>query len=139
MAFTVLDICTGAGGEAIGLEAAGFDLCTAVEIDVAACATLRLNRPKWNVIEDDVRHVDGREFRGVDLLAAGVPCPPFSIAGKQLGAEDERDLFPEIVRLIEQARPRAILLRKRPWPRDNEVRCLPEQSDLQTPRAELRC
>jgi len=110
MAFTVLDICTGAGGEAVGLEAAGFDLRAAVEIDAAACATLRLNRPQWNVIEGDVRHVAGRDFRGIDLLAAGVPCPPFSIAGKQLGAEDERDLFPEILRLIEQVRPRAVLL-----------------------------
>lgn len=110
MVLTVLDICTGAGGEAVGLEAAGFELVAAVEIDAAACATLCLNRPMWNVIEGDVRQVDGREFRGVDLLAAGVPCPPFSIAGKQLGGEDERDLFPEILRLIEQARPRAILL-----------------------------
>ena len=110
MAFTVLDICTGAGGEAIGLEAAGFELAAAVEIDAAACATLRLNRPHWHVIEGDVRQVDGREFRGIDLLAAGVPCPPFSIAGKQLGAEDERDLFPEVLRLIEQSRPRAVLL-----------------------------
>ncbi|MGI8854455.1 MAG: DNA cytosine methyltransferase [Thermomicrobiales bacterium] len=110
MGLTVLDICTGAGGEAVGLEAAGFALTAAVEIDPAACATLRLNRPAWNVIEGDIRQVEGREFRGIDLLAGGVPCPPFSIAGKQLGADDERDLFPEILRLIEQARPRAVLL-----------------------------
>ena len=54
MDLTVLDICTGAGGEAVGLEAAGFELVAAVEIDAVACATLRLNRPIWNVIEGDV-------------------------------------------------------------------------------------
>ena len=50
---------------------------------------------EWKIIEDDVANVDGRAFRHVDLLAGGVPCPPFSIAGKQLGAGDERDLFPQ--------------------------------------------
>jgi DNA (cytosine-5)-methyltransferase 1 len=107
---TALEICAGAGGQALGLEQAGFSHSAAVEIEPAACATLRLNRPGWNVVEGDVADVDGREFRGVDLVAGGVPCPPFSIAGRRLGADDERDLFPEALRIIEEARPRSVLL-----------------------------
>lgn len=112
---TVFEICAGAGGQAIGLEAAGFDCVAAVELDRHACETLRLNRPEWNVIEDDVRKVDATDYRGrVDLFAGGVPCPPFSIAGKQLGSDDERDLFPEALRLASEIRPRAIMLENVP-------------------------
>jgi DNA (cytosine-5)-methyltransferase 1 len=107
---TVVEICAGAGGQALGLELAGFHAVAAVEIDPAACATLRLNRPDLRVIEGDVRSFDGREFSGVDLLAGGVPCPPFSIAGKQLGKNDERDLFPEALRLVKEIQPRAVML-----------------------------
>jgi DNA (cytosine-5)-methyltransferase 1 len=108
---TVFEICAGAGGQAIGLERAGFECVAAVELDKHACETLRLNRPNWTVIEDDVRKVDGTPYRGqVDLLAGGVPCPPFSIAGKQLGGDDERDLFPEALRLASEIKPRAIML-----------------------------
>jgi len=95
----VLEICAGGGGQATGLEAAGFELAAAVEIDREACATLRQNRPHWNVIERSVTEINGKDFRGIDLFAGGVPCPPFSIAGKQLGHRDERDLFPEALRL----------------------------------------
>jgi len=111
---TVLDICTGAGGEALGLELAGFTNAASIENDGVACQTLRLNRPSWRVIESDIRAVNGLDFRGVDLLAGGVPCPPFTIAGKQLGADDERDMFPEALRLIEQAKPIAVLLENVP-------------------------
>ncbi|HYI09509.1 MAG TPA: DNA cytosine methyltransferase [Thermoanaerobaculia bacterium] len=112
---TVFEICAGAGGQAIGLEAAGFDCVAAVELDRHACETLRLNRPEWNVIEDDVRKVDGTPYLDqVDLLAGGVPCPPFSIAGKQLGSDDERDLFPEALRLAAEIKPRAIMLENVP-------------------------
>jgi DNA (cytosine-5)-methyltransferase 1 len=69
-----------------------------------------LNRPKWNVIEGSVTEFSGRKYCGIDLLAGGVPCPPFSIAGKQLGAQDERDLFPEFLRLVKEIKPRAILI-----------------------------
>jgi DNA (cytosine-5)-methyltransferase 1 len=69
-----------------------------------------LNRPEWNVIEGDVSTFDGTAYRDVDLLAGGVPCPPFTRAGRQLGANDERDLFPEALRLAEEIRPRAIML-----------------------------
>lgn len=107
---TVLEICAGAGGQALGLEQAGWRAIAAIEIDPNACATLRLNRPHLRVIETDIRNIDGRDFRGIDLLAGGVPCPPFSIAGKQLGKDDERDLFPEALRLIREVQPRAVML-----------------------------
>jgi DNA (cytosine-5)-methyltransferase 1 len=107
---TVLELCTGGGGQALGLELAGFECVGAVENDAHACNTLRLNRPTWSVRHSDIQAVSGREFRGVDLLAAGVPCPPFSVAGKQLGADDERDLFPEALRIIEEAQPAAVML-----------------------------
>jgi DNA (cytosine-5)-methyltransferase 1 len=110
MTLTVLEICAGAGGQSLGLERAGFSHVGAVEIDRDACATLHLNRPDWDVVEGDVRKVDGRDFLAVDLLAGGVPCPPFSIAGRQLGADDERDLFPEALRLAAESGPRAIML-----------------------------
>lgn len=110
----VLDICSGGGGEALGLEAAGFVNVGAIDNDKAACQTLRVNRPDWNVIEDDLVRVSGERFRGVELLAGGVPCPPFSIAGKQLGVDDERDLFPAALRLVEETRPAAVLLENVP-------------------------
>jgi DNA (cytosine-5)-methyltransferase 1 len=110
MSLTSLEICSGAGGQALGLEIAGFEHQALVEIDAKACATLRLNRPTWNVIEADLANFDARPFKGIDLLAGGVPCPPFSMAGKQLGAQDERDMFPTAVRLADEARPKAIML-----------------------------
>ncbi|WP_319650307.1 DNA (cytosine-5-)-methyltransferase [Corynebacterium sp. 21KM1197] len=81
-----------------------------MEIDDWAVETLRKNRPDWNVIHQDVHDFDGQPYQGVDLFAGGVPCPPFSIAGKQLGADDERDLFPRAIELIEEIQPRAVLL-----------------------------
>ncbi len=110
MPITVLELCAGAGGQALGLERAGFALRAAVEINPAACATLKANRPRWQVIEDDLHNFDGRSYKGVHLVAGGVPCPPFSIAGKQLGAKDERDLFPEALRVVEECSPAAVLL-----------------------------
>ena len=110
MSLTSLEICSGAGGQAIGLEMAGFDHSALVEIEPAACATLRLNRPLWTVIEGDLCQFDGRPYKGIDLLAGGVPCPPFSKAGKQLGAEDDRDLFPQAIRLVDECRPKAVML-----------------------------
>lgn len=105
-----VEICAGAGGQALGLEQAGFAHQCLVEIDSSACETLRLNRPSWNVVEEDLRRFRGSDFRGVDLLAGGVPCPPFSKAGRQLGNNDERDLFPEALRIVEECQPRAVML-----------------------------
>lgn len=109
-----IEICAGAGGQALGLEEAGFEHEGAVEIDAAACETLRSNRPAWRVLHQDVRDLSGSSFKGIDLFAGGVPCPPFSIAGRQLGEDDERDLFPTALRLVEQAKPRAVLLENVP-------------------------
>jgi DNA (cytosine-5)-methyltransferase 1 len=81
-----------------------------VEIDPHACQTLRHNRPSWHVNETDLRNFSAKEYRGVDLVAGGVPCPPFSKAGKQLGAGDERDLFPEALRIVEECQPKAVML-----------------------------
>jgi len=105
-----IEMCAGGGGQAIGLEQAGFNCAAALEIDKHACSTLRLNRPEWNVLEHDMAEFDGKPYEGVDLFAAGVPCPPFSVAGKQLGKDDERDLFPEAVRIIREARPKTFML-----------------------------
>ncbi len=105
-----IEIAAGAGGQALGLEQAGFKHLALVEIDKHAVCTLRQNRPWWNVIHGDVREFDGRPYRGADLLAGGVPCPPFSVAGKQLGEKDERDLFPEVLRLTSEIEPRAIMV-----------------------------
>ena len=107
---TSVEICAGAGGQALGLEMAGFEHSALIEIEPPACATLRLNRPQWNVIEGDLLAFDGRPYKGIDLLAGGVPCPPFSKAGKQLGDKDERNLFPEAIRLVDECRPQAVML-----------------------------
>ncbi len=107
---TSVEICSGAGGQALGLEQAGFEHRALVEIDAACVATLRANRPQWNVIHGDLHNFSGRSYKGVDLLAGGVPCPPFSHAGKQLGTDDERNLFPEAIRLVKEIRPRAVML-----------------------------
>ncbi len=107
---TSLEICAGGGGQALGLEQSGFNHVAVVEIDPHACKTLRVNRPEWNVIEGDLHDFNGKPYKGIDLLAGGVPCPPFSIAGKQLGAKDERDLFPDALRLVSEIRPRAVML-----------------------------
>lgn len=107
---TSVEVCAGAGGQALGLETAGFEHLALVEIDKACCATLNFNRPHWKVIRADLRDFNGTPYRGVDLLAGGVPCPPFSIAGKQLGEADERNLFPTAIRLISEIRPRAVMI-----------------------------
>lgn len=122
--FSSIEICAGAGGQALGLEQAGFSHEVVVEIDPWAAQTLRQNRPGWEVIgpppgprepvpgePGDVRVFSAKAWRGqVTLLAGGVPCPPFSKAGKQLGADDERDLFPEAMRLVEECEPEAVML-----------------------------
>ncbi len=109
----VVEICAGAGGQALGLERAGFEHVLAVELDSSACGTLRANRPAWKVAEGDVADRDlwrPEDYRGVALLAGGVPCPPFTVAGRQLGATDERDLFAWAVELCGVIQPRALLL-----------------------------
>jgi DNA (cytosine-5)-methyltransferase 1 len=108
--YTSIEICAGAGGQAIGLEQAGFEHLALNELDRHCCNTLRLNRPHWNVMEGDVRDFDPKDYGPIDLLAGGLPCPPFSVAGKQLGRDDERNLFPVAVSLVERLKPRAVLI-----------------------------
>lgn len=105
-----IEICAGAGGQALGLEQAGFEHVSLIELEAAACQTLMLNRRHWNVTQGDLRHYSASRWQGVELLAGGVPCPPFSKAGKQLGQDDDRDLFPEAIRLVDECRPKAVML-----------------------------
>ncbi|MHB8753854.1 MAG: DNA cytosine methyltransferase [Candidatus Acidiferrales bacterium] len=107
---STLELCAGAGGQALGFEMAGFDHVGLVEIDPNACETLRVNRPHWNVFQEDLRAFDARVYRGVDVVSAGLPCPPFSVAGKQLGHNDERNLFPTLIRVVDEARPHAVAI-----------------------------
>lgn len=110
---TSIELCAGGGGQALGIERAGFSHDALVELDDWSRATLKLNRPNWNVVEgaqSDLTKFDGTPYRGVDLVAGGVPCPPFSRAGKQLGQSDERDLFPDAIRIVDEVRPKAVML-----------------------------
>ncbi|MGC5015892.1 DNA cytosine methyltransferase [Streptosporangium sp. DT93] len=119
MALEVVEICAGAGGQALGLHRAGFTHRLAFELDPNACNTLRANSKRLKTTSDDwVVEGDVADssiwqpmtFAGVDLLAGGVPCPPFTVAGKQLGASDERDLFAWAIEQVEVVRPRALML-----------------------------
>lgn len=111
MSYKSIEICAGAGGQALGLEMAGFDHVMLVEYEKDYCDCLRRNRPFWNVECMDVHQFCGLPFKGkIDLLSGGVPCPPFSVAGKQLGADDERDLFPQMLRLVEEIEPKVVMI-----------------------------
>jgi len=107
---SALELCAGGGGAAIGLEMAGFSHAALVDNDPHSCATLRHNRPYWNVIQADIRRFDSHYWRDLDLLSGGLPCPPFSIAGKQLGADDDRDMFPAMLRIVKDVHPRAVMI-----------------------------
>lgn len=104
-----IEVCAGAGGQALGLEQAGFGHLDLVEIDPWACQTLRDNRD-WRVTEGDLATFDAKRYKGVDLYAGGLPCPPFSVAGKQLGEKDERNLFNVAIEQIGACRPRAVMI-----------------------------
>jgi DNA (cytosine-5)-methyltransferase 1 len=108
--YSCLEICAGGGGAAIGIEKAGFSPVALIDNNQQACNTLRLNRPNWNVIDSDIRYFDATPWKGIDLLSGGLPCPPFSIAGKQLGEEDERNMFPVMLELVEKLYPRAVMI-----------------------------
>jgi DNA (cytosine-5)-methyltransferase 1 len=110
MKLTTIEMCAGGGGQAIGLEQAGFEHLALVENDPKSCETLRRNRPSWPVIEQDLNEFQSMKFNNVDLLAGGLPCPPFSVAGKQLGVDDERNLFPAAIRIAAECRPKAIMI-----------------------------
>jgi DNA (cytosine-5)-methyltransferase 1 len=108
--FTTLELCAGAGGQALGFEQAKIAHVGLIELSSHACATLRLNRPQWNVLECDLNRFEGAQFFGADIISGGLPCPPFSVAGKQLGTRDERNLFPAMIRLVDEIRPKAVMI-----------------------------
>ncbi|MET9413235.1 DNA (cytosine-5-)-methyltransferase [Streptomyces klenkii] len=119
-AFTSVEICAGAGGQAVGLHNAGFKHLALIELDKNACDTLELNvkdNEAWKgckVIRADLTTFDpmslGLKPGELDLLAGGVPCPPFSLAGKQLGPDDERDLFPTMLDMVDALQPKAVMI-----------------------------
>ena len=105
--FKVLELFAGAGGLAIGLEKAGIKCVALNEIDKWACNTLRENRPKWNVLEGDIKSFNFKEYNNkVDIVTGGFPCQAFSYAGKKLGLNDARGtLFYEFARVIKEVNP----------------------------------
>lgn len=124
---TSIEICAGAGGQAVGLHNAGFDHLALVEWDSHAVRTLQANVggwPGWNKKRaESIEPMDVKEFLGskahgklgiepgeLDLLAGGVPCPPFSLAGKRLGKDDDRDLFPDALRIVRALKPKAVMI-----------------------------
>ncbi|MDQ2807024.1 MAG: DNA cytosine methyltransferase [Chloroflexota bacterium] len=112
-----VELFTGVGGLAMGIAGAGFRHHAVIERDRAACATLRANAGRagapvadWPLVEADVRTFDYATLPvGLDLLAGGPPCQPFSLGGKHAGPRDSRDLFPEAVRAVRELQPRAFL------------------------------
>lgn len=109
--FTAIELFSGAGGLALGLENAGFNAKLLVEIDKYAVATLKENRPEWNAIHDDVKTVDFKEYKDkIDLVAGGFPCQAFSYAGNSKGFEDTRGtLFFDFARCVKEVRPKIAL------------------------------
>lgn len=107
---SVLELFAGAGGLALGFESAGLETVGLVECDKDSVATLRHNRPKWNVIHERVEHVDWQQFCGVDVVSGGFPCQAFSYAGKGLGFADSRGgLVFEMFRCIDALNPKVIV------------------------------
>ncbi|KRA05676.1 hypothetical protein ASD74_04180 [Rhizobium sp. Root564] len=107
----VIELCAGAGGLALGLERAGFEHVALIEKNRNATATLRVNRPHWNVVEADVRKVDFTQYRdlSIDLLTGGLPCTPFSTVGQKKGQYDKNDLMREGVRAVREIAPKAFM------------------------------
>lgn len=102
-----IELCAGAGGAALGLHAAGFDALALFEADKHAAETLRRNDFLGEVLEADITKVDFSRYKGIDLIAGGLPCQSFSSAGDRLGRNDERDLFAAAVDIVDVVRPRA--------------------------------
>ncbi|OON98927.1 MAG: DNA (cytosine-5-)-methyltransferase [Epulopiscium sp. Nele67-Bin004] len=113
-----IELFAGAGGLALGLEQAGFETIGLVEIDKSACATLRQNRPEWNVLETDITKLTDQNLEDIfnikkgelDLLSGGYPCQAFSYAGVKKGLEDTRGtLFYHYAIFLEQLKPKMFL------------------------------
>ncbi len=104
-----IEIFSGAGGLAKGLESSGIRHRAFVEWNKDACKTLRSNFDEASVYEGDVRNFDFLKYSGVDVIAGGPPCQPFSLGGKALGFDDKRDMFPYAVDAIRQLKPKAFI------------------------------
>ncbi len=108
-----ISIFSGGGGLDLGFERAGFEHHVSYDILDVCGDTLRKNRPDWSVYagapEGDVSAESFSQYRGVDVVQGGPPCQPFSVAGKQAGENDERNMWPDFVRCVRQVRPRAFL------------------------------
>jgi len=112
-----IELFAGAGGLGIGLHRAGFHPVRVVERDAWCCDTIRANQTRagsvvadWTLEQGDVRAVDFREYEGqVDLISGGPPCQPFSMGGKHKAYDDARDMFPQAIRAVREARPRAFV------------------------------
>lgn len=109
--YTSVELFAGGGGLAIGLSLAGFNHVLLNELDKSACNTLRMNRPKWNIIEADVKDIDFTPLHDkIDFLSGGFPCQAFSYAGKQGGFNDTRGtLFFELARAVNEIRPKVFM------------------------------
>ncbi|MFN0291461.1 DNA (cytosine-5-)-methyltransferase [Pedobacter helvus] len=104
--YKVLELFAGAGGLAIGMEQAGIKCAALNEIDKFACATLRKNRPHWNVLEGDIKNFNFSGYNDIDIVTGGFPCQAFSYAGKKLGLADARGtLFYEFARVVKEVNP----------------------------------
>lgn len=106
--YSVLELFAGAGGLALGLEQSGLKCVALNEVDKWACETLRQNRPKWNVLEGDIKNFSFSKYKNkVDIVTGGVPCQAFSYAGKKLGLNDARGtLFYEFARVVNEVNPK---------------------------------
>ena len=109
--YNSVELFAGGGGLALGMSLAGFRHVLLNEFEHSACMTLRANRPEWNVLEGDVRHVDFTPLRDkIDFLSGGFPCQAFSYAGKQAGFSDTRGtLFFELARAVKEIRPKVFM------------------------------
>lgn len=109
--YNSVELFAGGGGLALGLSLAGFNHVLLNEFETFACNTLKSNRPDWNVLEGDVRHIDFTPLRGkIDFLSGGFPCQAFSYAGKQAGFNDTRGtLFFELARAVKEIQPLVFL------------------------------
>ena len=105
-----IELFTGAGGLSLGLHLSGWNITTAIEFDARSIATYKQNFPNTDIVQSDVRDIDFTKYLGIDLVAGGPPCQPFSVAGKQLASEDSRDMVPEFIRAIRESRPRTFLM-----------------------------
>ncbi|MEU9054170.1 DNA cytosine methyltransferase [Streptomyces sp. NPDC048384] len=115
--FSVIELCVGVGGQALGLERAGFDVAAAIDIDEDSCETVSHNRPHWYTIHGDLKRIDPLDHGPLDhadVLSCGLPRSPYTIAGKQLATVDKRDTLQAVLDMASFVRPRVLLIENIP-------------------------